>query len=542
MTISKADLALYARSFVDWSESAIGFYVDQYYDEDERKWIKVRDWKPVRWNERQERVLRHLFTLDDDGRLPYQELWWIDIGKSGKTLLQAALAQWFGLFIDRSSEVLLAANSKDQAGVRCFKQLYDSVDNSPRQYRDELYEYTASEIRFKPTGNVARPIPMKSTTQAGSNAVWISFDELWGYEGERARAMMAEMKESPTRNISFIMVTSYPPFLEDKGPLNDTLNYFFDEHERPKVSQNGITTVEGMEDLPVYYAPQTGQIVWWNHEPYPWHKRVYANGLTFIERQRNKPDVTNNHYLRIWEARRVHREDAFTHEEHWDACEDDELAPLSRQTRGEPLVAAVDIGVKGDTSAGVARSYHPVRQTLDLRDHIILRPEHYADADKVKIISDMQAWVYRLHSEQNLLACYYDPSQFMHAARELEKLGVKMIEFTQNTMRITADTAYRGHIMAHTLRNYPGSGDLKQHVMHAVAVERGNGTIRLDKRKTSAHIDAAVADSMCCYGVMEHRLRFERLARRDDRPAPEVVPRRSPWSQIFRHGVGYGRN
>src|SRR5690606_3406124 len=130
----------------------------------------------------------------------------------------------------------------------------------------------------------------------------------------------------------------------------------------------------------------------------------------------------------------------------------------------------------------------------------------------------------------------------MHAARELEKLGVKMIEFTQNTMRITADTAYRGHIMAHTLRNYPGSGDLKQHVMHAVAVERGNGTIRLDKRKTSAHIDAAVADSMCCYGVMEHRLRFERLARQGNRPAPEVVPQRSPWSQSFRHGVGYGRS
>lgn len=541
MAISKADLALYARSFVDWSESEIGFYVNQYYDEDAQEWVKVPNWQPIRWHERQARVLRHLFTLDARGRLPVQELWWVDIGKSGKTLLQAALAQWFGLFIDQSAEVLLAANSKDQAGVRCFKQLMDSVENCLFQYRAELYEYTSNVITFRSTGNVARPIPMKAGTQAGSNAVFIAFDEIWGYEGERAKAMMAEMKESPTRNLSFIMVTSYPPFLEDEGPLNETLNYFFDEYERPKVDKHGIALIDGYEDLPLYYAPETGQVVWWNHEPYPWHVKRYASGLTFIERQRNKPDVTNNHFLRIWEARRVHREDAFTHEEHWDACDDDELAPLGREDRGLPLVAAVDIGVKGDTSAGVARSYNPVRQSLDLRTHIILRPATYAPEQKVDIIADMQAWVWKLHTEQNLLACYYDPSQFLHAARELEKLGVKMVEFTQNTMRITADTAYRGHIMSHTLKNYSGSGDLKQHVMHAVAVERGNGTIRLDKRKTSAHIDAAVADSMCCYGCLEQRLAFERLARRGNKPPPPPQAQRSPWRDIFRQGVGYGR-
>lgn len=527
---SREQMRLYTRSFVDWAQSPIGFYVNQHWDG--VRWVKK--WAPIKFYETQERLLRYLYTIGEDGLLPWQEVWVVDIGKSAKSMIQAAVAQWFGMMIDRDSEVLLAANSKDQSQVRCFQQLRDSVGQNP--FSAKLVDALKSELTFSQTGNVAKPVPMKSTTVAGSNAVFLGFDEIWGYTGARAAEMMAEMKESPTRQVSHTLVTTYPPFLEDAGPANDVLSYFFDEDERP-VEENHIEPVEGMEDLPLWVCKDTSQAVYWNHEPLPWHTRTYASGVTFLDRQRKKPGTSYSHYLRIWEARRVHREDTFTTEARWDACEDDGLTALHFSSPREPVVGAVDIGVKGDTSGLVARAYNVLRQTLDLRYHAKWEPLHYAVEDRMDIIGDVQERILRLHRQHELIACYYDPSQFMHAARELERLGVRMIEFTQNTMRIAADTAYRNWLLSQVLRHYVESYDLKQHVMHGVAVERGNGTIRLDKRKTSAHIDLAVADSMACWGAMEHRQDFIRYARRGRTAPPLQRTRRVNWNNVYGTGT-----
>src|SRR5690606_41046830 len=97
---------------------------------------------------------------------------------------------------------------------------------------------------------------------SGGNPVFMWFDEICAYEGKRARNIMSEMKESPTRNVSYALITSYPPFEGDDGPLNDTLTAFFDP-ARNDAPREGIEQVEGLEDLPLWFNPKSGVAVWW---------------------------------------------------------------------------------------------------------------------------------------------------------------------------------------------------------------------------------------------------------------------------------------
>lgn len=522
--------------FVTWSESEIGFYVDQHPDDENELWVKQK--RPIRWSARERRMLRWAFTFDEDGRLPLSELVIVDIGKSAKSLKGAALAQWFGMFVDADAEIQIAANSKDHAGIRGYAQLRKSLEWNP--YRLEIAEDIESRTVFRDTGNVLRPVPMRGASVSGGNAVFMWFDEIWAYEGNRARNMMSEMKESPTRNVSFTLITSYPPFEGDDGPLNDTLTAFFDP-ARNDAPREGIEQVEGLEDLPLWFNPKSGVAVWWNHDPYPWHQYRDKYGNTFLDRQRASYMTKGNlnEYLRIWEARRVSREDAFIPEARWDACTDEDLRPLDEFDRHVPMVIGVDLGYKGDSSAAVARRWDPVLQKFVLLKHKIWYPEDYR-ANEKRLLLDVMTWLEDMNRRHRVLGIYYDPSQAALMAALMEKGGARMQETTQNNMRIVADTNYRNVVLSGAMRNYPAP-DLKAAAMSAIILRTKSDSIRIDKRKTSQHIDVVVADSMCCYGCLENKRVFERLARRGNKPPPPPQAQRSPWRDIFRQGVGYGR-
>lgn len=515
------------RDFVYWSESEIGFYVDQHWDDKAQRWIKKR--APIVWDDKHRRLFSWALAIGENGRLPLSELWMIDIGKSAKSLSGAAVAEWFGMYVDRDAEIQLAANAREHAAIRVYGQLINSLDWSP--HGGELASWIANSLTFMATNNIVRPVAMRGASVSGGNAIFQQFDEIWAYAGDRARNMMAEMKESPTRNVSFTLITSYPPFEGDDGPLNDTLNAFFDSQNNPR---EHIEQVEGLEDLPLWLNTKTGVAVWWNHDPYPWHLATDRFNNTFLDRQRQsyKDKGMLNEYLRIWEARRVTREDSLIPEDRWDACEDLEFEPAGKFNRNTPMVVALDAGWKGDSAGATARAWNPVTQKWELRAHKIWYPGYYRDQPAGNILLDMQEWVVDLNQQYNVLAVGYDPTQLVMMAAELEKAGIKTVEVNQNSDRAAADTYYRGQILSASLRNYP-CAILKQHVMNAVAIQRNNGTIKIDKRKTTHQIDLAVADSMCLFVGLQYKTEFERLVRRKYRPP---MPRRRlvpNWNTIY---------
>ena len=512
----------YARSFVDWSQSEFGFYVFRRPDPThKRKWIYGD--RPIVWAPHQQKIFRYALTCDRYGKLPFSEFWYLDVGQSGKSLFQAAAAMWAGMFHEQEAEVQIASNSKDQSKMRVYLALKRALERHP--YSRFIADTGEGLIKFHKTNNIVRPMPLKASTQAGGTPVFRGFDEIWDYEGDEANTFFDEIKESPASDFSLMVVTSYPGYDDAKGPLNRTLDNYFEADDTPK---------DGLEmpfsDLPFYVDKVNRICIWWNHDAlrYPWHSQE------FMDRKRRAPGTTDAGFRRIWQAFRVSREDTFMPMDRWDDCEDETLEPVGAHSPKLNMVIAIDLmggKLHSDCAAAIARGYDPITLKYPLLAHKIWNPKIIRQAD-FDYNEAVEQWVLDLHRKHNVLAVYYDPYQMVASAKRLQKEHVRMIECTQNTMRITADTHYRSLIRDRQLRNYPGCDDLRAHVEKAVARELSGGAIRMDKRQAAHRIDGAVADSMCCYGVMENKRTFERLAKKQ--PVVEAPRRRNVWNETFR--------
>ena len=53
---------------VRWAESGIGFFVDRWYDTDAGRWVQEN--RPIQLAPYHADILRHVFTPDEQGRLP----------------------------------------------------------------------------------------------------------------------------------------------------------------------------------------------------------------------------------------------------------------------------------------------------------------------------------------------------------------------------------------------------------------------------------------------------------------------------------------
>ncbi len=528
---TKAQFALWKKSFVDWSQSDYGFYVPQRWDEVKCDWIyaPADTGFPIRWQPFQERLFRTLLTLDDHGRLPFTALWYIDVKKSGKTTFGAALAQWCGMFHERNADIQIAANSLSQADVRVYQQLSWSLKHHP--YQQMIAQVQNQEITFYKTGNVARPIPSKATTQAGGNPVLVDVDEPWGFTTQADREFLDELATSPTHKISVRVFQSYPPYEDDDGPMQDVLNRAYDSHEQ---AREGWEPLESLEDLPIIM--KDGVAIWWNHEAtrYPWHTPQY------LAQVRADPTVSDASFSRFYLTHRAPRTSAFMPMDRWDSCTDPDWQPLGPYDRRVPVVLSIDLmggKVWSDCAAAVARSYNPGTGRYELRGLKLWDPKVINDPNFDFNLA-AEEWILDWHRTQHVLGVYFDPTQFVSSDKKLRKLGVKMFEVTQNNMRVVADTHYRGLIINRLLRNFPQSQDLRQHVARALAREDDDGTIRIVKRHAQKRIDLAVADSMCCYGCFERKAEFERLARQHEVVIKPPPRREDRFASFFRLGKG----
>jgi hypothetical protein len=517
-------MPLWKKSFVDFAQSDFGFYVPQRWDDYQQEWSPAPGGKgfPITWPKHKQRLLRWAFTLDDDGLLPVTSMWVIDGKKTGKTTDAAALADWFGRFHERNADIQLAANALNQVEVRVFQQLKWSLQHNP--YTHMIADVKEKKIVYYKTNNVARAIPSKATTQAGGNPVLVQVDEPWGYNTKADREFLDELAPSPTLKLSFRFFTSYPPYEGDEGPMVDVINAFFNKDGRPK---KGVDRVDGLEDMPVYV--KDGIAVYWNHDLtlFPWHTERYLNT------QKNDPTVSPASYARFYEVRMASREDTFMPMGRWDDCTDEDFMPLGDGDHGKPMVMAVDLmggKVYSDCSAIVCRGYEPGTDRYPLLAHKVWDPSIIDNPDYDFNLA-AEEYILDMHRRHKVLACGYDPTQFVGSAKKLKRMGVNMVEITQVNSRAVADTQYRNLILGRRLRNYPQSRELRDHVSRAMARELGDGNIRIDKRLASGRIDACVADSMCCLMAMQNKPKFTYLAKHPKTEPPPV--RRNVYKEIF---------
>ena len=454
---------------IAWAESPHGFYLDTK--------------KPIKLAKHQKDILRHIFTPDANGRLPYSTILYSCPKKSGKTTVGALIALYMALFYD--GEVFTAANDQEQSVGRSFSDIQTAIKHNPTlKPRTKI---NSKSITLD-NGQSITALANDFAGAAGSRHSLALFDELWAYTSEGSRRMYDELTPVPTLQNSLRVIVSYAGFPNESQLLEGLYNQGKAGQPVPELAH-----IDNGRGQPA--CTQNGRLFcYWDHElkPYP--------GLSISPHEYHKEQADS---LRPGAYARLHLNDwasavdRFVPGEAWSAC----FTPTAHVPYGKMILGA-DASTARDSTALVGcmrgedgliyvvycRVWTPVKKRKGSLRH---------NKPTVDLSQTIAAEIRALHDAGRVASVSYDPYQLHSLALDLERAGVKMIEFPQGNQRLKADQALYDAIINGKLR-HANDTTLNEHIGAAVAVETSKG-IRLAKEKTSMKIDAAVALSMAHY-------------------------------------------
>jgi phage terminase large subunit-like protein len=394
---------------------------------------------------------------------------WGEPKKSGKTFLAAFLIlQW--AFTHAHTEIIVVANDLDQAVGRVFRTIVALLKHNPALGASATI--LATEIRLS-NGTVITAIASEYKSAAGSRHSLVVFDELWGYDSERAQRLYEELTPPPTEPDAWVLVVSYAGFTGESTLLES-------------MYQRGLGGTRVDDELELYEAD--GLFMFWSHTPrMPWQTEAY-----YAEQRRSLRPAT---YARLHENRWVSAESTFLTPELWDACVDREHHPLL-PSKDTPLFVGVDAGIRDDCSAIVA--VYRAEDRLALALHRIWTPRGVP----LDLEETIESYLRHLHTAYCVQQILCDPYQLHRSITLLRAAGLPIEEFPQTQ----ANTVRMGQglyelLKGVNLRLYP-SDELRAHALNVVAVESSRG-YRLAKEKATKKIDAMVALSMACVAALD---------------------------------------
>jgi phage terminase large subunit-like protein len=379
-------------SFERWKSDPIAFITEALCDPETER--------PFELNASQRAFLTNAFELDDRGRLKHPELLYSAPKKSGKTALAAMVVLTVTLVLGgKHAEAICCANDIEQAQSRVFASVRRIVEASP--LLRSAASITASKISFPELGASIEAIASDYTGAAGSNAVIVSFDELWGYTSERSRRLWDELIPPPTRKIACRLTTTYAGF-EGESALLEGLQ------------KRGLALPLVGRDL----HAGDGLLMFWSHEPVaPWQTEEW------IEQMRSA--LRPNAFLRLIENRFVTSESNFVDLSWWDDCIDPDMRPFPpRMAERVPVFMGIDASVKHDSTAVVAVTWDKQLSKVRLAAHQIFYPRPDRPLD-------FEATIERVveNARANFQVCgvYYDPYQMAAVAQRLRQRGVPSV-------------------------------------------------------------------------------------------------------------------
>lgn len=201
-----------------------------------------------------------------------------------------------------------------------------------------------------------------------------------------------------------------------------------------------------------------------------------------LARKRRSPTMTASHWSRFVCNVATDGETSWIEPEAWDACRGEvELA-------GHRCFVGVDIGRRKDSSAVVAGAM------VDDKLHLWAKVRT-PTPERPVAVADARSDVLTFARDLEVAEVVYDPHQFQESAELLEEQGLILVEWPQTDVRMgpASETLYEliqsGRVV------HDGDPVLRSHVLAAVPslTERG---VRVSKRKSRKHIDAAVSSVM----------------------------------------------
>ena len=429
----------------------------------------------------QKLFLRKALTLTPDGRLPYPELVFGAIKKSGKTAT-AAMALIYVVMVlgGPFAEGYCVANDFEQAQGRVFQAASRIIEASP--LLSSSAKITANKIEFTSTGATITAIAADYAGAAGANPTITIFDELWGYTSERSQRLFDEMVPVPTRKVSARLTVTYAGF-EGESELLERLY---------KRGLQGEAIGTGLYSQP-------GLLMAWHHLPVaPWQTAEW------IEQMRGQ--LRPNAFLRLIENKWVTSESTFLPIEWWDQCVDSELTPELTNPRLSVWVG-VDASVKRDSTAIVAATFDHKARKVRLVWHRVFQP---SVKDPLDFEATIEQTLLDLRRRFYVREVRYDPYQLVAVAQRLSAAGLPMVEFPQSVPNLTeSSTNLYEALKGRNLVVYPDD-EVRLAVSRSVAVETSRGW-RIAKEKASHKIDVVVALAMAALGAVRQGQQAQKL-------------------------------
>ena len=292
----------------------------------------------------QRRVLDLAFRRGPNRALLYRQIVLSEPKKSGKTFIAACLGIWWAITTP-STEIIVAANDREQSISRVFQTMVDLIEKNPA-LSQEAKSYS-NTIVFN-NGTVVTAISSDYKGAAGSRHSLIIADELWGFESESARRLWEELTPPPTEFSAWQLVVTYAGFTGESNLLES-------------IYRRGIQGKRVDSDLECFEVDDL--FLFWSHTPrQPWQDEAY------YESQRK--------ILRPTQFQRLHRnewvssENTFIEPAVYDAC----VEPGGRPDLSGSLFIGCDAAVRRDCAAIVCVKYDDQSDQLVLADYKIWKP------------------------------------------------------------------------------------------------------------------------------------------------------------------------
>jgi phage terminase large subunit-like protein len=449
-------------------------------------------------------TLREAFRKDPEtGLYVYSTIVWTDIKKSAKSSICAGVSLYIG---DNTpwAENYHIANDLKQADTRVGKYARRAIDLSP--YLKKRFRKRGYQILHRSNGSVLESIPIDPEGEAGSNADFIQFSELWGAMDDKKSRMWSEMRLSPTKfGKSLIWVESYGGYQDESEILWDLydLGVLQGELVWPDKDYHVNEFFGPPAPLELYKNEEARQLTLWNTKPRcPWQTYDY------YEKQ-ERPQLLDNEFRRVHRNEWVTKTETYIPIEWYDAGKRDHIPKLERN---QSMIIAMDAATSDDTFGVIMVTRHPDRKEYGDTGVVLYARRWKPPGKKGKIDFEgtdenpgPKKEVRRLCRNYNVVEVAYDPTQLHDPAMMLQKeLGVNFRAFAQGGgkhSRLWADSDLRQMLREKRIW-HTGLPHLREHLQNADAeIDKQERKVRIVKRTKKLKVDLAVCLSMAMYEV-----------------------------------------
>ena len=471
------------KSFVDWVDEG-NFWIRGAYD-------PIRDIDaprgPLQLLKHQREVLGHCLAPDKDGNLPYTTVIYSCPKKSGKTTIGAAVGAWFTDEAVRDTTTFCLAGDYEHAMGRMFDDLlFDAVHVRPTFPKGKLAFRNKKDLLTFEKGKTIQALAQEYKSASGSRHALTLWDELWTYVSETSRRMWIEMTpiKIPGVPLSLRFVSTYAGFEGE----SDLLWGLYDKIVNEGNAVEGLKHIHHDSGEPTCWENGRMFAYWDSAHRMPWQTEEY-----YAEQMAST--MKANEYARLHENRWTFGSEPFMDINWWDrvaVLSKDLVHDVKSDRRQLPVVIGCDASTKHDSTAIVGVQYDYASDQISVAFHRIWTPTPEEPMDFEKTL---EQYILDRHNEGfNIAAIVYDPTQLHRSMTRLALTIPNVKEYPQTLANMTkASETLFGLFKNEKIWVYKDD-ELREHLKHAQAEEKGKGFRIVKPRKAAVHhTDAAIA-------------------------------------------------